>query len=55
VQGQRLLIASLAELADRVEAEGFASPSIVVVGEVVAQRVASCAPEPADAEMPIPF
>jgi len=55
VQGQRLLIASLAELPDRVEAEGFASPSIVVVGEVVAQRVASCAPEPADAEMPIPF
>jgi uroporphyrin-III C-methyltransferase len=55
VQGQRLLIASLYELADRVEAEGFASPSIVVVGEVVAQRVASCAPEPADAEMPIPF
>jgi uroporphyrin-III C-methyltransferase len=55
VQGQRLLIASLSELADRVEAEGFVSPSIVVVGEVVAQRVASCAPEPADAEMPIPF
>jgi len=55
VRGQRLLIASLADLADRVEAEGFASPSIVVVGEVVAQRVAACAPEPADAEMPIPF
>ena len=55
VRGQRLLIANLADLADRVEAEGFASPSIVVVGEVVAQRVASCAPEPADAEMPIPF
>jgi uroporphyrin-III C-methyltransferase len=55
VRGQRLLIASLAELPDRVEAEGFASPSIVVVGEVVAQRVESCAPEPADAEMPFPF
>jgi len=55
VRGQRLLIASLAELPDRVEAEGFASPSIVVVGEVVAQRVEACAPEPADAEMPIPF
>jgi len=55
VRGQRLLIASLAELPDRVEAEGFGSPSIVVVGEVVAQRVESCAPEPADAEMPIPF
>jgi len=55
LRGQRLLIASLAELPDRVEAEGFASPSIVVVGEVVAQRVEACAPEPADAEMPIPF
>jgi len=55
VQGQRLLIATLEELADQAEAEGFSSPSIVVVGEVVAQRVASCAPEPADAEMPIPF
>ena len=44
VRGQRLLIASLAELPDRVEAEGFASPSIVVVGEVVAQRVEACAP-----------
>jgi len=55
VRGQRLLIASLAELADRVEAEGLASPSIVVVGEVVAQRVAACAPEPADAEMPLPL
>lgn len=55
VRGQRQLIASLAELADRVEAEGYASPSIVVVGEVVAHRVEACAPEPADAEMPIPF
>jgi uroporphyrin-III C-methyltransferase len=55
VQGQRLLIATLEELADQAEAEGFSSPSIVVVGEVVAQRVAPCAPEPADAEMPIPF
>jgi hypothetical protein len=26
-----------------------------VVGEVVAQRVEACAPEPADAELPIPF
>ena len=55
VQGQRLLVASLGTLADRVEAEGFASPSIVVVGEVVNQRVAACAPKPAEAEMPIPF
>jgi len=27
----------------------------VVVGRVVAQRVATCAPEPAAVEMPIPF
>jgi uroporphyrin-III C-methyltransferase len=26
-----------------------------VLGEVVAQRVPVCAPEPADVEMPIPF
>ncbi len=55
VRGQRLLLSSLAKLADQVEAQGFASPSIVVVGEVVAQRVEACAPEPADAELPIPF
>jgi uroporphyrin-III C-methyltransferase len=55
VRGQRHLVAALADLADRVEAEGFASPSIVVIGEVVALRVAACAPAPADAEMPIPF
>ena len=55
VRGQRLLLASLGELADQVEAQGLASPSIVVVGEVVAQRVEACAPEPADAELPIPF
>ena len=55
VRGQRLLVSSLAGLADRVEAEGFASPSIVVVGEMVRQRVAACAPQPADADMPIPF
>lgn len=55
VQGQRLLLAPLAELADQVEAQGFASPSIVVVGQVVAQRVADCAPPLADTEMPLPF
>ena len=55
VRGQRLLLSSLGELADQVEAQGFASPSIVVVGEVVAQRVEACAPQPADAELPIPF
>ena len=55
VSGQRLLLATLAELAERVAAEGFASPSVVVIGEVVAQRVAACAPQPAAVTMPIPF
>ena len=55
VRGQRLLLASLVELADQVEVQGFASPSIVVVGAVVAQRVEACAPEPVNAELPIPF
>ncbi|MEX1316966.1 MAG: uroporphyrinogen-III C-methyltransferase [Synechococcaceae cyanobacterium] len=55
VHGQRLLLSPLSELAERAEAEGFASPSIVVVGEVVAQRVSACSPTPAAVEMPIPF
>ncbi len=55
VRGQRQLVATLADLAERVAAEGFASPSIVVIGEVVNQRVPLCAPEPADVTMPIPF
>ena len=55
VVGQRLLLSTLAELADEAERAAFASPSIVVVGRVVAERVAACAPEPAAVEMPIPF
>ena len=55
VKGQRQLICPLAELADQAEAQAFASPSIVVIGEVVHQRVACAAPQPADVEMPIPF
>ncbi|MEO1002162.1 MAG: uroporphyrinogen-III C-methyltransferase [Cyanobacteria bacterium J06638_7] len=55
VQGQRLLLSPLARLAERAEAEGFASPSIVVVGQVVAQRVSACSPVPAAVEMPIPL
>lgn len=55
VSGQRLLISRLDRLADAVEAEGFASPSIVAVGQVVAQRIAVCAPEPAEVVMPIPL
>jgi uroporphyrin-III C-methyltransferase len=55
VEGQRVLVTVLGELADRAEAEGLVSPSIVLVGAMVAQRVPACAPEPAPAEMPIPF
>jgi len=55
VKGQRHLVCALGELADRAEAEAFASPSIVVVGQMVAERVEGVAPEPADVEMPIPF
>ena len=55
VRGQRELVAPLAELAERAAAAGFASPSIVVIGEVVNQRVPACAPAPAEVEMPIPF
>ena len=55
VRGQRQLVSELGTLADQVEAQAFASPSIVVIGTVVNERVESCAPEPADAEMPIPF
>ena len=55
VTGQRQLITTLADLAERVEAEGFGSPAIVVIGAVVAERIPQCAPEPALVEMPIPF
>ncbi|EDY37669.1 uroporphyrin-III C-methyltransferase [Cyanobium sp. PCC 7001] len=55
VRGQRSLVAELGSLAERVEREAFSSPSIVVVGAMVAERVEACAPVPADAEMPIPF
>jgi len=55
VQGQRHLVSGLGQLADRVAEEGFASPAIVVIGEVVAQRVESCVPSPAMVTMPIPF
>ena len=41
------------QLATRLEQ--FASPSIVVVGDVVHQQVSACAPEPAAVTMPIPF
>jgi uroporphyrin-III C-methyltransferase len=53
VQGQRLVLAPLAEFAERVEEALLTSPAIIVVGEVVAQRVAACAPQPATVVMPI--
>jgi uroporphyrin-III C-methyltransferase len=55
VHGQRLVTTRLDQLAARLRAEAFSSPAIVVVGQVVAQRVAACAPAPAAVEMPIPF
>jgi uroporphyrin-III C-methyltransferase len=55
VQGQRILLASLGELADQVEAAALASPAIIVIGAVVAERVEACAPAPAEVVMPIPL
>jgi uroporphyrin-III C-methyltransferase len=55
VKGQQLVMAPLAELPSSVAAAGLASPAIVVIGKVVRERVASCAPEPAAVEMPIPL
>jgi len=55
VQGQQILLASLGELADQVEAAALASPAIIVIGAVVAERVEACAPAPAEVLMPIPL
>jgi uroporphyrin-III C-methyltransferase len=55
VQGQQILLAALGELADQVEAAALASPAIIVIGAVVAQRVEACAPAPAEVVMPIPL
>jgi uroporphyrin-III C-methyltransferase len=55
VQGQRIVLAPLAELAVQVEEASLASPAIIVIGGVVAQRVAACAPSPAQVVMPIPL
>jgi Uroporphyrinogen-III methylase len=56
VSGQRCLKATLATVADRTRDEALASPSIVVVGDVVAeQMIEACAPQPAAVTMPIPF
>lgn len=55
VEGQRLVLAPLGEFAEKVEEAALASPAIIVVGAVVAQRVAACAPPPATVVMPIPL
>lgn len=55
VSGQRLLIAPLAELADAADAQQISAPAIVVVGQVVAERVEACAPLPAPVTMPQPL
>ena len=40
---------------DQVEAAALASPAIIVIGAVVAERVEACAPAPAEVVMPIPL
>jgi uroporphyrin-III C-methyltransferase len=55
VLGQRIVVASLEDLAAQVAAASLVSPAIVVIGGVVAQRVAACAPLPAEVVMPIPL
>jgi uroporphyrin-III C-methyltransferase len=55
VLGQRILLAPLDALAEQVENASMASPAIIVIGAVVAQRVAACAPPPAPVVMPIPL
>ena len=53
VVGQRYLKAPLEQLVQRVQSEGFVAPSIVIVGAVVDEQVAECAPQPAEVMMPI--
>ena len=55
VEGQRCLKAPLGQIAAEAQSQAFRSPSIVVVGAVIEQQVASCAPSPAAVTMPIPF
>ena len=55
VAGQRCLQSTLSAVAEQARSEGFASPSVVVVGDVVKEQVESCAPLPAAVTMPIPF
>lgn len=55
VEGQRCLKAPLSDIASMAVDQGFRSPSIVLVGEVINHEVPSCAPRPAAVTMPIPF
>ena len=55
VNGQKHLIATLEDLADAADEQGFSAPAIVVIGEVVEQRIPGCAPMPAPVTMPQPI
>ena len=55
VAGQRCLRSRLDAVAQEARQQQFASPSIVVVGDVVAEQIEACAPQPAAVTMPIPF
>ena len=55
VEGQRCLKAPLSDIASMAVDQGFRSPSIVLIGEVINHEVPSCAPRPAAVTMPIPF
>ncbi|HJN36126.1 MAG: uroporphyrinogen-III C-methyltransferase [Prochlorococcus sp.] len=55
VAGQRCLTSTLGQLVEDLGREGFASPSIVIIGDVVNHRIEACAPTPAEVTMPIPF
>ena len=55
VEGQRCLKALLADVAEQTREQGFKSPSIVVVGQVIDHQVEACRPSPAAVTMPIPF
>ena len=55
VNGQKHLIATLGDLVDAADEQGFSAPAIVVIGEVVEQRIPGCAPMPAPVTMPQPI
>ena len=55
VVGQRFVKSPLESLFDRVKAENFISPAIIVIGQVVDFQVKACSPPPADVTFPIPI